>query len=248
MKWIITASCLLYSCSSLVLASPKMYVGAGAGNMFYNTNGNNYLSTGASWPDDQYITTSASNQPYGFIAAGYAWQRDEDWLPEYDVGLRYMYVADTTLSGYINQYSLPGFRNYNFSYDVQILNLMAVLKTDIYRWQRWRPYIIVGAGIASYGTSNYSESALSGVTPRVSPAFSVDSGNNFAYQLGLGIDYAIWGQFSVGLECDYFNFGTVSTGKGTNYATLTDTNYDNEALKNPLWATTLLLSVTYHID
>jgi len=225
----------------------KPYIGAGAGAMLYRVGGNNYLGTGEGWPDDAYINNGASNEPYGFIAAGYSWQREENWFPSYSLGLRYMYASATTMSGYITQYSLPEFQNYNFSYDVQLLSLSAIAKADLYRWHNLMPYILVGAGIANYSTSNYSEQALSNVTPRVSPGFGGNSGNNFTYQFGIGIDYAIQENLLINLEYDYMNYGTVQTGKGVNYATLTGTNYDNESLKNNLTATALFLGLTYSI-
>jgi opacity protein-like surface antigen len=258
MKRIFTGSLILcLTCTSLAqafsllpvnLGTPRFYIGVGAGDVFYKVNGNNYLGTGEGWPDDHYTSNDISNQPSGFVAAGYTWQRDETWLPNYSLGLRYMYVSPTTVSGYIDQYTLPGFRNYHFSYDVELLSLLAVLKADLYRWHNWMPYVLLGAGAANYGTSDYTEQASSGVTPRVNPAFGNTSGNNFAYQLGAGVDYAVRENLVINLEYDYMDYGTVSTDKGTNYTMLTGSNYDNESLKNKISATSLFLSLTYYIE
>jgi opacity protein-like surface antigen len=224
----------------------RFYIGAGAGEMFNHVSGGNSLSTGTGWPDDYYTTNSISNQPYGFLSAGYTWDRQEQWLPNYSLGLRYMYTSAATVSGHIDQYSLPQFRNYNFNYDVQLLVVLATLKADIYRWQNFMPYALLGAGIATYNTSNYSEQALSGVTPRVSPGFSSSAGNNFTYQFGIGVDYALRENLWVNVECDYADYGSIRTGKGLNYMTLTGTNYDNESLKNELTAAAVFLGVTYY--
>jgi opacity protein-like surface antigen len=235
--------------SNMTNASPKgFYIGADIGGMFYRVGDSNYLNTGPGWPNDHYASNGISDQISGFLAAGYTWQRQADWLPNYSLGLRYMYSSNTTVSGYIDQYSLPAFRNYHFSYDVQMLSVLATLKANIYRWRNLMPYVLVGAGVASYGTSDYSEQALTGVTPRVSPGFADNSGNNFAYQLGIGIDYAVQENLLINIEFDYIDYGKVQTGNGVNYATLTGTNYATESLKNKITATALFLGLTYYIS
>ncbi|MHB1221777.1 MAG: outer membrane protein [Gammaproteobacteria bacterium] len=256
MKRIFAASAILFlSGSSLAAASissstmqPKgFYLGGGVGDTFNKISGSSYLDTGAGWPDDHYANQSISDEFYGFLVAGYTWQRSENWLPSYSVGLRYMYVPSAEISGYVDQYSLPDFRNYNYSYDVQLLNILAILKVDLYRWQHFMPYVLVGAGVTTFTTTDYSEQALDDVTPRVSPGFGDGSGNNFAYQAGIGIDYEVNQNLVLNLEYDYINYGWVNTGKGANYSTLTDTNYDNESIKSKLSATTLFLGMTYYI-
>lgn len=228
--------------------TPKFYFGVGLGKMFYNLSEDNRIGTGSGWPDDYYGTHSISNELYGFLAAGYEWERQETWFPNYSLGLRYMYASSALISGYIEQYSLPEFQNYRFSYNVQILNLLGVFKVDLYRFHNFMPYILLGAGVASYYASDYKEYALSTVTPRVSPGFGSHSGNNFAYELGVGIDYALRENLTMNIEYDYMNNGTVKTGNGADYSTLTGTNYDNESLENKITASTLFVGLTYYMQ
>ncbi len=252
-----TAFVICVSCQSLAAIPPsslatssskKFYLGIGAGDMFYRVSGDNYLGTGTGWPNDHYSNNGISSQPYGFLAAGYTWQRPENWLPNYSLGLRYTYVSAASVSGSIDQYSLPAFNNYHYSYDLQIVSLLAIFKADLYRWHHIMPYVLLGAGVADCSTSDYSEQALINVTPRVNPGFENNSSNNFAYQLGVGIDYAIQENLLVNIEYSYLNDGTIHTGNGTNYVTATGTNYDNESLKNKITATTLLLGLTYYME
>jgi len=49
----------------------------------------------------------------------------------------------------------------------------------------------LGAGVASYSTSDYKENALSGVTPRVSPALQMIRATILLIKAGAGIDYAL---------------------------------------------------------
>lgn len=240
-SWAVT-----YKDLSTTTPAKRFYVSAGAGEMFPRVSGTNYLGTGGGWPDDHYTSSRVSNQPFALIAAGCTWLRKENWLPSYSLGFRLMYISSAIVSGYIDQYSLPEFRNYRFSYNAQLTNLLATLKADLYRWHNWMPYVLLSAGVAHFQTSDYKERALSDVTPRVNPGFNGTSGNNFAYQLGVGFDYALRKNLWVNIEYDYANYGTVSTGKGVNYSTLTGANYDNESLRNKIAATALFLGFTYY--
>src|SRR6185312_6941258 len=95
------------------------------------------------------------------LAGGIQWEQSSKWLPYYSLGIKGTYVPLITEKGYINQYSLPNFRNYNFQYDVRFFNLLGTLKADIIKWHNLMPYVMAGAGIANYNTSSYRESALS---------------------------------------------------------------------------------------
>ena len=228
-------------------SSGKFYLGAGAGELFVHGANDNYIGSGMGWPNDRYSVNSASDEAYFFLSAGYTWKRPNDWLPYYSLGLRYMYVPQTTVKGTVNQYSLPTFKNYNYQYNVKLQNVLGTLQLDVYRWQNFMPYLLVGAGVANYQTSGYSEQALSNVTPRVSPGFSNNSGNNFAYLLGLGIDYILRENIRINLEYNYGDYGTVKTGNGANTPTLTGMNYSNASLKNKITSNTVLLGVTFYI-
>jgi len=225
----------------------KLYIGAGAGILFPNVTSTNNLGTGAGWPDDYYGNQSLLNVPSFSLMGGYTWARQTYWLPYYSVGLRVMSLPTITMKGYVDQYSLPDFRNYNYNYDLRLLNILATLKVDIFSWNNWMPYLMASAGVAHFRTSNYIETATTGVTPRISPGFSSNSGNNFAYGLGFGVDYIVRENLWVTIGYTYNNFGTVSTGNGADTSSMTGTNYDNESLKNTLSASTLSLEVTYYI-
>ena len=232
--------------STLYPSGKKFYINAGLGDMFTRVEGDNYLGTGTGWPDDHYSVNGSSDQPYGFVGAGYTWDRASTWLPSYSFGFRFMYVSAATISGSIDQYSLPGFRNYNYTYDTSLVNLLGIYKLDLVRWHSLMPYLTLGAGVANYTTTNYRESATANVTPRVSPGFADGSGYNFTYQFGAGIDFAVRKDISINAEFNYADYGTIYTGKGANYATRTGTNYDNESLRNRLAATSVFLGLTYY--
>jgi opacity protein-like surface antigen len=244
----VVAAPVVKSTSWLPDLQGSFYLSAGAGDLFTRVEGDNLVATGAGWPSDHYSSNDITDQPYFVLAGGYMLSRPNDWLPYYSLGLRMMYASTTTISGTVEQYSLPDFTNYNFKYDIQLLNILATLKLDLYRWKNLMPYVIGGVGLTNYSTSEYTEQALSGVTPRVSPAYGSNSGNNFSYLLGVGVDYAILDNLWINAEVNYMDFGSIATGKGQNYATLTGTNYDDQSLKNKISATSLFLGLTYFVS
>lgn len=232
---------------SFPLTANHYYLNAGLGQAFYQVSGNNYLGTGAGWPDDFYHTNQINNQPYLAVSAIAAWDRNNEWIPSYGLGLRLMYGARATISGDIEQYSLPTLLNYHYDYGVTLFSTLLLGKATIYNWRGFLPFVLVGAGITNVHTCSYEEQALSGVTPRVSPGFNGDTSYNFTYQLGVGVDYQLNENTIVNVECDYLNYGTISTGHGNDYTTLTGTNYDNESLSNKLTTATLFVGLTYLI-
>lgn len=236
----------LVSSQALSFQETPIYLSVGLGGFYPQVSGNNYIGTGSGWPDDYYRQQSISSQPTFYIGGGYSWSRPNDWFPYFSLGLQYSYVSSTTVKGYIDQYSLPGFRNYTYQYDVEFYNVLGIAKLDIYDWHGFMPFVSGGLGVANYGTSNYQEAAAPGVTPRVSPGFTAASGTNFAYSLGIGIDYAWQSDLVFSLDFNHQSYGTISTGKGANYPSLTG-NFSNEALKNAIAANTYTFGMSYYI-
>ena len=156
MKRIFSATLLFCICtaswaaSNQSLSNPnngQFFVSAAGGYMFDSVQGDNHLNAGAGWPNDHYSVTGMSDQPYLFVGGGYQWNRDDTtWLPDYSFGIRFLYMSAATVSGYIDQYSMPEFRNYNYTYDTAIMNLMAVFKLGLVRWNNIVPFIMLGAG------------------------------------------------------------------------------------------------------
>lgn len=242
--------CLSYQCTIYAFAGfhkHKRYMSVGGGYTFYSARGVNHLSTGAGWPDDLYTVNGISNQAFGAFEMGYAFARPKKWLPRFSLGVNVRYVPNTSITGKVDQYSLPQFENYTYSYDVNLLSFLLVLKADLYRFHDFLPYLLFGGGLTNYSASNYTEQATVGVTPRVNPAFNGGSGNNLTYELGIGVEYILLKNLSFSLDYDYLNFGTIDSGVGANYNTLTGTNYDNQLLKHNLSAGSLLFAVNYYI-
>ena len=76
------------------------------------------------------------------------------------------------------------------------------------------PYLGLGLGVASNSTTTYTESPLSGVTPRVSPAFAARTNNNFTYNVGAGLDYKISYRSILSLGYEFQNLGRIQSDYG----------------------------------
>ena len=68
-----------------------------------------------------------------------------------------------------------------------------------YAWGRWLPYVKGGAAWAS---DNYT------VVDALSAYDAVASEDRFGWTAGAGIEWALWDDWSVKLEYDYYGFGT----------------------------------------
>lgn len=225
----------------------SQYVAIAAGIAMPHIGGDNYIGSGTGWPADHYSQHSSSNEPSAILSSGYVWVRENTWLPAFSIGLTSQYVYPMTLKGSVDQYSLPAFRNYNYKYDIQLLDLMGTVKLNIVRWHDFMPYLTLSGGFVNYRISNYKENAVAGVTPRISPGFQSDNNYNLAYTAGLGLAYVLQENLALSLEYNYSDFGTISTGKGASTQTLTGTNYSNELLQNTLTMNTLLAGLTIYI-
>lgn len=232
-----------------IFSSGKAYIGAGGGELFpTTTTTTNSTATGPGWPNDTYTNRrTLSDEPYFFVDGGYTWKRKSNWLPYYSIGARYSYAAPMTVSGNIDQYSVPGFTNYGYQYSIQQQSILAILKADLFRWKKIMPYVTGGAGLAINNAFNYKEQAYSGVTPRVSPGYQSNATTNFSYILGGGFDVILTKKLWLNLEYNYANYGTVKTGYGADTSTLTGYNYSGCLLKNKLRANTALLGLTYYL-
>lgn len=225
------------------------YFSVGAGRTApLTSNANNFVGTGAGWPDDHYIADDTHGSFMGNIGAGYTWFNYNDWFPVLSLGAQYTYTASAKISGVIDQYSLPEFENYSYSYQFRRGTLLGVGKADIVHLGCFLPYITGGIGVSFNKTSNYIEQPLSNVTPRISPGFQSETNTYFSYMVGAGIDYTIYDYLWLSLEYNYGNFGYAKTGGGVATPTMTGFNYENEHLKNKLTANNFLISITYLIN
>ena len=191
---------------------------------------------------DTFSTNANGAQSMLALMLGYEWQRDQKWLPRYWLALRYQYLFSKAISGYITQYTLPQFQNYTYRWNVSANVFSLYSKFDIMQYQRFLPYVDIGLGFAINHASNYSETALPNVTPRISPAYASSSKTQFAYNVGAGLDFQLNAQWLLSLGYDFQAIGKLSSGAGQ--STWSSTQLSLGSLKS----NTLLLGATYLFD
>lgn len=229
-----------------VITRGLWYFSLGAGGTFPSVKDNYYVPTAPGWPNDHYVRDNTDGGYLMAIGAGYTINRlDQDILPFVSLGLKASLDFYSTVSGHIEQYSLPQMNNYNYSYKIHSQTLLAVLKADLINYHNFMPYLSVGAGYSQNKFSNYQESPLNNVTPRVSPGFNQSINSYFTYTVGAGVDYILYP--NVWLSADYYygDYGYVQSSNGDNPPTLTGNNFRGDNLKSRLTANTVLFTVTY---
>ena len=225
-----------------VSTQDSWFVAGAAGVQNANINryltANNGSSYASPYNKDSY-STQADTAALIAAEVGYRWQRHEQWLPYYSLSLYYNHLFATNIGDQITQYSLPDFTNYNYNWNVSSDVLLPSLKLNLFQYNQLMPYINGGVGIAFNHASNYSETPLTGITARISPAFTNNTSTEFAYKLGAGVDWSINSQWMLSAGYAFEALGNISSGNGV-------TTWAGDALQSHAYQTnTALLSVSY---
>lgn len=217
-----------YAGSMGPVKSSNWYLGLMGSALWSNVPSNLSVNNGQSYPynlDDYSLSQGTAGSLA--INAGREWQQTNFWFPRYALGLQYEHFFLSDIKGAITQYRLPQFLNYSYSWSTSADVLSVYGKINLLRYKGFSPFLNVGLGWAATHAGVLNEVAFAGVTPRLAPGFGTHTQNNFAYDLGAGIDYALSPQWSLSLAYRYQNLGTLrsSTGRGAWFA-------DNLVIKN----------------
>lgn len=224
----------------------KWLVGLGGGAAWptHSFSNSTSISNGAAAPAPYNVDVFSISAPsvIGFFTAlgGYQWHNEGNFLPYYSLLLHYEHQFDANISGTIQQYGLPQFRNYNYAMalSTDIVNVMG--KVDLMQYEMLLPYVSVGLGAAFNRVSGYSESPIPSVNPaRISPAYNSKTKTNFAYALGAGIDVILNQHWWMTVGYEYLHLGTVNSNSGSG-------TWSNGSLNFGTFATnTAFVSVNY---
>ncbi|MBX3709797.1 MAG: outer membrane beta-barrel protein [Gammaproteobacteria bacterium] len=204
----------VYARQALLLSG--WFAGVGAGAAFPSvSHRTDFACSGMpGFPDDKYVANNAKNSLELLLTGGYQWQRDQDWLPAYSLGLQYAY-AQPRVKGVIYVNNLPDTRNFNYRYDVDQHLIMLNFKADIYRWNELMPFLAAGVGVAINNMNNYSDSPIAGETIW-NRRYGFTSGHTtqFAESIGAGLDYWLADNLQASLGYQYACTGNVRSGHG----------------------------------
>lgn len=185
-------------------------------------------------------TTHQRPQPLLNLGLGQRFETGSVWLPAYSVGLYYQHFFESNIGNQILQYSMPTFTNYNFEWNLSSEVFLLGFKLNLLKLQRLMPYVLVGMGFAINKSTGYGESPLPGLTDsRVSPAYQATVQTQFAYNLGLGLDYRLARSWLIAAEYQFQNLGNYSLGHGTSAWAAQSLNLGTYR------ANTALLNLTY---
>lgn len=219
------------------------FVTAGGGAQWSQSKSSMTVHNGSQYPYPQnvdlFTVQDHSTGGMFFLSAGHRWERDNTWLSAYSLGLYYQYLFNHNINGTITQYSDPEFLNYSYQWGNSSNLILISNKLNIYQVKKWSPYVSLGLGVALNRSGTYTETAYTNVTPRYSPDYASSTSSNFAYQLGLGIDYQATPSWILGLGYLYQNLGTSESGPGASTWSSTRLNLGS------LSQNELALSVTY---
>lgn len=195
----------------------RWYIGADVGVQWNDLNHVMTVSNGSDFPaplNVDIFSTDDKNQTFFSLSGGHRWERDSQVIPIYALGLRYSHNFSSNVGQTITQYSMPEFTNYHYNWNVYSDVFLATAKLNLFQYHRVLPYVSGGIGAAINQTNDYQETALFGVTPRISPAFADQNSTQFAYTLGAGIDWELTHQMVMSLGYEYKDLGKISSGAG----------------------------------
>lgn len=230
------------SMQSVFSAQGNWFISLGAGVQFPELHSNIQVNNGSEFSAPyNYDRYSINNNNGAVLAAsvGRRWQNDNIWFPSYSLSIFWQYFFKTQLHGKITQYSLPQFTNYNYNLDFTANLLLISGKMNLFKHGMFSPYINGGIGSSFNKVSNYNETALAGVTPRVSPGFRTANTSEFAYNIGAGVDVHFLPQFILSLGYIYQDLGPYSSGNGVGA-------WSNQSLNSGSYhSNEILVSMTY---
>lgn len=161
------------------------------------------------------LSTKKKEQLLFAASVGRRWQQhSSQWLPAYSLGVLYKHVFAKNIGNKLMQYSIPEFTNYTYDLKISSDVLLASTKFNLFQYSRFLPFFNGGLGVAFNHTSNYTETALPNVTPRISPAFTSHANSQLAFEVGLGVDFLVTQQFNLSVGYEFEHLGKLSSGAG----------------------------------
>lgn len=247
----VPSHCMPARCVCLTEPEPATngwFVDVGLGRLKQNGFSNNYLMRDEETEADNYTIGSISRDSVISGSIGYLWSRPKNWFPSLSknwfpavsVGMNYKYISPIKVDGQIEEFSDPEFTNYNYNYQLDHEMLSLFTKLNIYRFNRFSPYVLFGIGSSWNRSSDYHEIAMADVDPaREPPQFGDKTDRQFAYDIGLGIDFMINENLSLSLAYDYLNFSSNETGFGK------EEFFEDKKLQNRSHANSLSINLRY---
>ena len=224
----------VYKDMALVAPQNSWYMGLGAGESWINIAKNSTNVSNGSFappPSDQdtFSINNPSSQAQVQFDFGYRWHQNTQFITDYSAYFQYRHYFNTNIRGIVDQYSLPGFENYNYrlKYTADLFTING--KMNLFEYKKISPYVSAGVGIIYNSFVNYTETATDNVTPRVSPDYA-GAPTNPAFTLGAGIDYKFTPNIWATLGYEYVTQTNLKSGNGNGSWSTTTLNFGHTNL------------------
>ena len=202
---------------------------------------NNHSNFPAPQNVDVYSLKSAHNGTVA-LTLGKQFSDALPWISHYTISGRIQYIAPSSVGNTITLYSMPAFLNYNYNWNLSSLAVTADTKLSLLNSAKYAPYVNLGFGVSFNDTESYSETALAGVTPRVSPGFANHTTTQFTYHLGAGLDFNYNASWRLSGGYEFESLGNFASGQG-------QTTWSADALHlNNHYTHMVLFGITYFIN
>lgn len=214
---LLLTSLTFFSYTSVAAAS-KDYVTVGFFAAWPEFANNDYLNNNSGFPapgDKDIYTAHEKTQLALLLEYGRRWDLPYAYLNALSLGLQYQHMFAKDIGGSVTQYSDPSFLNYTYHLNLSTDFLLVNTRLDLFSWQRLTPFVSLGVGLVKLIVTDYRERALSGVTPRQSPAFARQADLQLAYQLGAGVGYQVMPDTTVAFNYMYQQLGSLKTNAGS---------------------------------
>jgi len=196
----------------------KWFVGGQIGGQSIEANASTIVNNGSglTTPYDRDIYTMSRSDTSTLLGlqAGRRFEFEHPWLSALSLGVQYQYFFAANAQGQVTQFSLPQFTNYNTTWETETNLLIANAKLNLITYRQVSPYLNGGIGGVFKNSKGYTETALSNVTPRISPNYQTNTHSQFSYILGAGIDYLLQQRILLTAGYQYTYLGNLSSGFG----------------------------------
>lgn len=198
--------------------SSRWYLNGQVGSQFSQMGSSTTVNNGSGFQSPYNQDIYSASSPDGALLLGLGLGRrfewNHPWITATSLGIHYQYFFSQDIQGEITQFSLPQFKNYSYSIPLASNVIFGNAKFHFKDYRDFSPYVSVGLGGVISKGDGYTETAYANITPRISPDFSMQNNTQFAYLIGVGIDYPLAQQFILSAGYQYSGLGQVKTANG----------------------------------
>ena len=156
-------------------------------------------------------------------------------------GVSFHHISSMDVNGNFEQGISPPYYQSTYSYSVNSSQYLIDAKLRRQFCNLLFPYLYLGLGIASNRAFDYSASVPDYLV--VTPLYKDKTTNSFTYSVGLGVDYFVKSNVSLGVGYRFINLGKLGLGTGA----IRNTTVGTKLTQSNLYINTLLAQLNYFI-